>query len=174
MNAAAAGLAPIIVTATLDDSDFAWFEALRQRHFPPDRNHIAAHLTMFHHLAPSLAPELKHRLAAETHGTMPPAAMIAGVINLGRGVAFAIRSPALAAIRERLADAFAPMLTPQDRARWRPHITVQNKVAPAEARALHTALEAATDSRPIAITGLAAWWYRGGPWEPLSRHRFDA
>ncbi len=23
-----------------------------------------------------------------------------------------------------------------------------------------------------AITGLAAWWYRGGPWAPLSRHMF--
>ena len=24
----------------------------------------------------------------------------------------------------------------------------------------------------LAIAGLAAWWYRGGPWEPLSRHMF--
>ena len=23
------------------------------------------------------------------------------------------------------------------------------------------------------IEGLAAWRYRGGPWEPVSRHRFD-
>lgn len=170
----AAGAAPIIVTAMLGEADFAWLDALRRQHFPLDRNHIAAHLTMFHHLAPSLGPEIKQRLLAETRGVRPPPARIAGLINLGRGVAFAINAPELEAIRDRLADAFAPMLTPQDRAGWRPHITVQNKVPPAEARALHAALEAALVRRPIAITGLASWWYRGGPWALLSRHRFGA
>ena len=60
--------APIIVTARFGRVDQAWFDALRQRHFPPERNHLAAHLTMFHHLPPSVAPELKQRLAAEVRG----------------------------------------------------------------------------------------------------------
>jgi len=26
--------------------------------------------------------------------------------------------------------------------------------------------------REVEIAGLASWWYRGGPWEPHSRHMF--
>ena len=163
---------PIIVTALFGKADAAWFDALRQRHFPPERNQLPAHLTMFHHLAPSIEAELKHRLAGETRGVSQPMAQLAGLRSLGQGVAFRIESDALAGIRERLADAFAPLLMPQDAAGWRPHVTVQNKVPPAQARALLRALEADFRPRALPIAGLASWWYRGGPWAPLSRHMF--
>lgn len=175
MSAAASGAplpAPIIVTALFGGEDHALLDGLRRCHFPPERNFIPAHLTLFHHIAPELGAELKQRLTAETRGVPAPAARIAGLISLGRGVAFRVESPDLAAIRARLADAFATMLVPQDSAGWRPHVTIQNKVDPAEARALKAALEAGFQPRPLAISGLAAWWYRGGPWEPLSRHMF--
>ena len=164
--------APIIVTALFGAADVAWFDALRRQHFPPERNQLAAHLTMFHHLPPSLATELKGQLAGETRGIPAPRARIAGLVSLGEGVAYRIDSDELAAIRARLADHFTGMLTPQDQAGWRPHVTVQNKVRPDVARALLRALEAEFMPRPVAISGLAAWWYRGGPWEPLSRHMF--
>lgn len=164
--------APIIVTATLGDADFAFFDGLRRAHFPPERNVLSAHLTMFHHLPPSLEGELRRRLTDETRGVPAPTARTAAIISLGRGTAFAIDCPGLVAIRDRLADAFAMTLTPQDAARWRPHITVQNKVTPDAARTLAESLRAAFHSRPVAITGLAAWWYRGGPWEPIARFRF--
>ncbi|SDA29248.1 2'-5' RNA ligase family protein [Sphingomonas sp. NFR15] len=164
--------APIIVTALFGKTDAAVFDGLRQRHFPPERNHLAAHLTMFHHLPPSISAELKQRLSAATRGVAPPDARIAGLMSLGGGVAFRIESASLEDIRESLADAFAPLLTPQDRAGWRPHVTIQNKVSSTEAKALLAALE--TDFRPrsVVIAGLASWYYRGGPWEPLSRHMF--
>ncbi|MEO8374293.1 MAG: 2'-5' RNA ligase family protein [Sphingomonas bacterium] len=163
---------PIIVTALFGKADTAWFDALRRAHYPPERNQLPAHLTMFHHLAPSLEEELKRRLAGETHRVGPPTARVAGLVSLGQGTAFRIESPGLGDIRDRIADAFAPMLMPQDRAGWRPHVTIQNKVAPAEARALLRRLEAEFSPRPIVIAGLASWWYRGGPWAPLSRHMF--
>ena len=164
--------APIIVTALFGKADAAWFDALRRTHFPPERNQLEAHLTMFHHLAPSLDAELKHRLAGEARGVKAPQAWVAGLVSLGGGVAFRIESPELADIRSRLADAFASMLMPQDRAGWRPHVTIQNKVPPEQAKALLRALEADFRPRPVAIAGLASWWYRGGPWAPLSRHMF--
>jgi hypothetical protein len=164
--------APIIVTALFEAADAAWFDALRRQHFPPERNQLAAHLTMFHHLPPSLAAELKGRLASETRGISPPKARIAGLVSLGEGVAYRIDSDDLMAIRARLSDHFTGMLTPQDQAGWRPHVTVQNKVRPDVARALLRALEAEFTPRPVAIVGMASWWYRGGPWEPLSRHMF--
>uniref|UniRef100_UPI0035CC03E7 2'-5' RNA ligase family protein n=1 Tax=uncultured Sphingomonas sp. TaxID=158754 RepID=UPI0035CC03E7 len=172
MSEPASILAPIIVTALFGAGDAAFFDDLRVRHFPPERNQLKAHLTMFHHLAPSLERELKQRLASETRQVRAPDARIAGVMSLGRGVAFRIESPELEDIRDRLAEAFAPLLTPQDRAGWRPHVTVQNKVEPAVAKALQTELDRDFRPRAVRIAGLATWWYRGGPWEPLSRHMF--
>jgi hypothetical protein len=164
--------APIIVTALLGPEDQTWFDALRRAHFPPERNHLAAHLTMFHHLPPSIADELKRRLAEETRGVRAPEARLAPPFSLGRGVAYGIDSAELAAIRARLAEAFAGLLTPQDQAGWRAHVTVQNKAEPRVAKALLAELSRDYAPRSLRIAGLASWWYRGGPWEPLSRHMF--
>lgn len=163
--------APIIVTALLGAEDFAWLNALRQAHFPAERNQVDAHLTLFHHLPPSVEAELKRRLA-DLSRAPAPSAVAEGPIDMGRGVAIRIRSPGLLAIRDELASGLSGMLTPQDAAGWRPHVTIQNKVPPAEARALHASLSTGFRLRPVRIAGLAAWWYRGGPWELLSRHPF--
>jgi 2'-5' RNA ligase len=163
--------APIIVTALLGASDFAWADSLRRTHFPPERNLVPAHLTLLHHLPPSIADELRDQLKAETRGRAP-AARLSGLRYLGEGVAYQVDSPELEAIRARLADHFTGLLIPQDQAAWRPHITVQNKVASKVAKALMTELEATFVPRPLKIAGLASWWYRGGPWEKLGEHRF--
>lgn len=163
--------APLIVSALFAPVDFAWFDALRRAHFPPDRNQLPAHLTLFHHLPPSIEPELKQRLREAVR--MPsPVAEAAGLMDLGAGVAIRIVTPALAAIRDDLADAFAGLLTPQDAAGWRPHVTIQNKVPRSEARALLDSLGRDLRARRIGIAGLGLWRYRGGPWEPVSRHMF--
>jgi hypothetical protein len=163
--------APLIVSAIFAPEDLAWLDGLRRAHFPPTRNVLPAHLTMFHHLPPSSEAELGRRLREATHADAP-IAEAAGLINLGGGVAIRIVAPALAAIREDLAEALAGLLTPQDAAGWRPHVTIQNKVAPAEARALLHRLSADFRARRVSVTGVAIWRYRGGPWEPVSRHMF--
>ncbi len=101
-----------------------------------------------------------------------PRARLGDVLLLGQGVAYRIDSPDLAALRDELAAAFTGLLTPQDQAGFRPHLTVQNKVEPRAARALADRLRADFHPRPIAIAGLAAWHYRGGPWELASESRF--
>ena len=164
--------APIIVTALFGRRDQSWFDAMRAEHFPPERNVLDAHCTLFHHLPPSIADELKHRLAQETRGIRPPDARVAGLMSLGRGVAYRIEAPELTAIRNRLAEAFATMLMPQDAGGWRPHVTIQNKVQPSIAKVLLATLSQEFRPRPVEVAGLATWWYRGGPWEPLSRHMF--
>ncbi|WP_294293579.1 2'-5' RNA ligase family protein [uncultured Sphingomonas sp.] len=152
--------------------DATVLDGLRRAYFPPERNQLAAHLTLFHHLPPSVADELKHRLIGLTRGAPAPQAWLGGVMSLGRGTAFRVESPELEGIRAELASAFAPLLTPQDRAGWRPHVTIQNKVAPTEAKALQAQLSADFLRRPLHIKGLASWWYRGGPWERHSLHNF--
>jgi len=163
--------APIILAAWIGDENQAWLDALRQRHFPPERNQLSAHLTMFHHLPPSVEDELKARLREETRMPAPPAE-ISELMSLGRGVAFRVRSPGLEAIRASLRDAFEGLLTPQDAGGWRPHVTIQNKVAPDLARQTLQDLRADFRPRPLKLRGLAAYWYRGGPWETLAHAAF--
>ena len=132
---------------------------------------MPAHLTLFRHLPPSLEGELGRRLAAYT-ATAPPAAQLGGVIDLGAGTALRVDSEELEDIRQDLAEAFRGMLTPQDMAPWRGHVTIQNKVEPREARRLQASLRATFRPRPLAIRGLASWRYLGGPWEPIRSHVF--
>jgi 2'-5' RNA ligase len=164
--------APIIVTALLGRQDQGWLDGLRREHYPPERNVLPAHLTLFHHLPPSAEDELKRRLSEATRGQRAPVAKAAGLMSLGRGVAVRIESPGLTAIRRDLCEAFAGLLTPQDAGGWRPHVTIQNKVAPSMAKLLLGSLGKDFRAREVEIAGLAAWWYRGGPWEPISRHMF--
>ena len=78
----------------------------------------------------------------------------------------------LIAVREQIADHFTGALTAQDRGVPRLHITVQNKVAPTEARVLLAELAQDFHPRPLAISGLAIHHYRGGPWETVSTRNF--
>jgi 2'-5' RNA ligase superfamily len=163
--------APIIVSATFAPEDHRWLDAQRKAHFPPERNLLEAHLTLFHHLPPSVEAELKQRLRTACRAPRP-VAQIAAPYSLGGGVAYRVHSPALAAIRSDLAEAFAGLLTPQDQAGWRPHVTIQNKATAQEAKALLETLQRDFRPRPLAIAGLAAWWYRGGPWEKIGAYNF--
>lgn len=152
-------------------ADFAWVQTLRQAHYPPEQNRVPAHITLFHHLPPSALAEIRRRLQRICAGRAP-AACWAGVLFLGKGVALRIESPGLMAMREELAEAFAGLLTPQDRAPPRLHVTIQNKAPPEEARTLARRLEGEVHRRPLVIAGLAAWHYRGGPWEQAMKAAF--
>jgi hypothetical protein len=162
---------PLIVTALFGDGDNGWLQDMRRTHYPPDRNRVPAHLTLFRQLPPSLEAELSSRLAAAT-AAPPPGATIANVMDLGEGTAFRVESEELARIRGDLADAFHGLLTPQDLSPWRAHVTIQNKVAPREAARLQHRLRATFEPRPLAIRALASWRYLGGPWQPLKTHMF--
>ena len=163
--------AALIVTAELGAEDFAWLDALRRRHYPPDRNQVAAHLTIFHALAPSAEAEIRGRLAGIAAGPAP-AARIAGLIDLGGGVAFRIVSEGLDAIRNELAHDLHGLLGARDSGGWRPHVTIQNKVANKVARELLRSLERDFHPRPLRIAGLGLHRYLGGPWERLAIDKF--
>jgi hypothetical protein len=161
----------LIVTAELGATDFGWLEGLRRKHYPPDRNRVPAHLTMFHALPPSTEVEIRSRLSDIARGPVPKAT-IEGLMDLGGGVAFRVVSPPLDRVREELAGRLHGLLGPQDRGGWRPHVTIQNKVAPKLARALLVELQRNFAPRPLAIRGLGLHRYLDGPWEKLGDYPF--
>ena len=163
--------APLIVTAEFGADDFSFFEGERRTHYPPERNILPAHCTLFHALPPSVEPELRRRLARAADRPAPRA-MLAGLRSLGGGVAYVIASEGLDDLRDELADDFAGCLTAQDATGWRAHVTIQNKVEPRAARALLEEKERRFRPRPLALAGLALHRYRGGPWEFVHRWRF--
>lgn len=163
---------PLILTALFDPETQGRFQRLRDSHFPPERNIVPAHLTLFHHLPGSEIEAVKGRLSQIVRLTPAPRADVVGLRSLGKGVAFTIRAPELEAVRAELADAWSTLLIPQDQQGWRPHVTVQNKVAPDVARALLGALQAGFAPWTASIVALRLWRYLDGPWEALGEFRF--
>jgi hypothetical protein len=164
--------APLIVTAELPPDLQAWADRLRRAHYPPERNQIAAHLTLFHALPPSSENELRDCLAAAARDHAPLPARLEGLMPLGRGTALGISSPGLLALREDFAERFHGLLTPQDGHRPRLHVTIQNKVSIEAAKALQAQLRPQVQPRDFRFAGLALHRYRGGPWEFVRRWSF--
>jgi 2'-5' RNA ligase len=162
---------PVICTLLLDEESQARFDRLRAAHFPPERNHLAAHVTLFHALP---ADRVAQIVADVQHVCRRPPfpVQVTGVRFLGRGVAYDLSSPELSHLRAALAARWGPWLGRQDRSGFRAHVTVQNKVAPQVARELHARLERDFVPGTAKAEGLALWRYRGGPWEPLTRTAF--
>jgi hypothetical protein len=161
----------LIVTAELAPPDFSWIEGLRRAHYPVERNLVPAHLTMFHALPPSAETEVRGRLARMVL-RRAPAATVAGLMDLGGGVALRIVSAELDDIRDELASALHGLLGAQDSGGWRPHVTIQNKVPPKQARALKETLERTFRPRPLLISGLGLQRYEEGRWQKLAAYPF--
>jgi hypothetical protein len=167
---------PFIVTAALPPDIAGFAEGLRRAHYPPERNHLHAHVTLFHAFAPSLLEELRDYLPQVAGEFAAPEGAVKGVMDLGRGTAIALEAPQLLTLRALIAEHFHGSLTSQDLHEPRPHITIQNKVTKEEARALQARLGPVL--APWILKGrftfpaLELWRYCGGPWERVKNCAF--
>ena len=164
--------APLILTLALDAEARERLDRLRAAHFPAERNHLRAHLTLFHHLPAMHEGTIRDDLAATSAARGPLTLRATEVRFFGQGVAYGFAAPELVALRGVLAQQWWPQLNEQDRRPFRPHVTVQNKVPAAQARALYDELRADFTPFTIGGTGLLLWRYRGGPWEAAGAYPF--
>ncbi|WP_432513541.1 2'-5' RNA ligase family protein [Kineococcus sp. SYSU DK001] len=164
--------APLIVSAVVDEPVQEAWDALRRRYFPPERNQLAAHLTVFHALPGDAAGEVCDAVRDACRHPAPHGEVVS-VRSLGRGAALVVECPGLGAARTRIARALAGRLTRQDEQGFRPHVTVQNFVDPATARATVAELTAGFAPRGFTVRELAVFRYRGGPWEPFAQFAFE-
>lgn len=164
---------PLIVTAKMEASSFEFFNELRRRHFPPERNFLSAHITLFHHLPGEetkvFEKDLENIAAANAEIKLD----FSGVRFLGRGTAIEIESPELIALRAKLAYQWEKYLTRQDRQKFKPHITVQNKSEPEAAKILYEKLKTDWQSRKGSALGLQLWHYLDGPWQLAGEFIFE-
>ncbi|GAB3588974.1 2'-5' RNA ligase family protein [Hymenobacter daeguensis] len=165
--------APLILTLALDEATQTYFNGLRQQHFPPKINYLAAHLTLFHHLPGHELAGISATLQKLTAARPPLMLQVTGLRSLGRGVAFALENAELRALHRQLQAAFAPHLTPQDQQKLQPHVTIQNKVDPATAHQLLADMQAGFAPFEAVGTGLHLWEYRGGPWASVAEFGFE-
>lgn len=164
--------APLIVTLKLDVASFGWLHALRQAHFPPERNYLPAHITLFHALPGTEERAIREELAAACAEVVSFELEMPGLRFLGRGVAIEVRSEALLRLRARLARQFRHWLTAQDSQGYRPHVTIQNKVPPDVARQLFQFLMQEWRTSQASAEGLLLWEYLGGPWKRVADFSF--
>lgn len=158
---------PLILTARPEAATLARFEALRQRHYPAALNRVPVHVSLFHQLPGSELAAVVERLKLTAREHPRPVVDVTGLRSLGRGVAFRLRSPALERLHADLAEAWAPLLIPQDRNRFAAHVTIQNKVTPQVARATLTELEQGFAPWSFGIAAIDVWRYLDGPWQHL-------
>ena len=164
---------PLILTAWLDEASQELLDRARREHFPPERNFIPAHLTLFHHLPGDLIDEISRSVTVVCQDYRPSQATVSGLRFLGRGVAYELRAPQLAAARKALAQQWQHVLTAQDRQGFKPHVTIQNKTDPETARRLLLKQQASFAPFQVTVEGLALWRYLGGPWQHLRDHPFS-
>ena len=161
---------PLIVTLRFDPGTFDRLDALRARFFPPERNLIPAHLSLFHALPGAEIESVSDELEAAAACSAPIRLRFGSVMPLGSGMALKADAPGLSRVHRRLADAFGAWLTPQDRQPLRPHVTLMNKADRADAR--HALAQYRDEFTPFDGLGdaLGLWAYLGGPWQSLARY----
>ncbi|MCB2061092.1 MAG: 2'-5' RNA ligase family protein, partial [Novosphingobium sp.] len=116
--------APLLITAELPEDVLSWADAIRRANYPPERNRLRAHVTLFHGLPPSADSEVR-ALLAEFSRRAAPEATVSGLMDLGQGTAFAIDSPAMVALHAELAERLHGLVQQKDARPLRLHITVQ-------------------------------------------------
>ncbi|KAI5477511.1 hypothetical protein MNV49_006296 [Pseudohyphozyma bogoriensis] len=133
---------PFVLTLLLDPATQSHLDSLRRAHFPPHRNHLAAHLTLFHALPASSLASIKADLAHLCDLTTEFEVKVGPVFKLSnRGVGIDVESPEgkkTQWLRAKLLKRWISQgveLTNQDRMNFtRPHVTIQNKVTEEEAK----------------------------------------
>lgn len=157
---------PLIVTLKIDRQSFEFFDRLRRQHFPPERNFLAAHLTLFHNLPGEELEKVSSDLDGISAHQKGFPLDFTGWRLLGKGVAVKIESAPLQVLHGNLMNIWHDWLTAQDKQKLQPHITVQNKVTSDEAKKLYEKLTAELPPpRCGTAEGLQLWHYLGSNWK---------
>jgi 2'-5' RNA ligase len=163
---------PFILTLKFDATTFERLDGLRRQYFPPERNFIPAHATLFHALPAKQEEFIRQTLTEVCNATPILPLHFPKLRFLGKGTAIEIECDALLNVRQQLANAWREFLTAQDSQKFKPHVTIQNKAAPDSARQLFNKLSATFLPFNATAEGLLLWRYLGGRWRFVDEFMF--
>ena len=158
---------PLVLTLALDPVAQQRFDDERTAYFPAGRTAVGAHVTLFHAVPGRLEPAVRADLV-QVCLRKSFVVDVTEVTSLGRGAAYRLHAPELNDVHAQLRNRWYDDLTAQDRHRFHPHVTVQNKADVDTARRTLLRLQAAFRPFQVGATGLQLWRYDGGPWAPLA------
>lgn len=156
---------PLIVTAKMEADSFDYFNHLRQKYFPAARNFLSAHITLFHHLPSEQLNEIEEILKEVASHQYEFPLIFPKVKFFGQGCGIEVESTELISLQFKLFNRWSEYLTEQDKQKFQPHITIQNKVPPEAARITFEELRNTWQVRRGKAVGLQLWNYQGGPWQ---------
>lgn len=162
---------PLILTLSIEKEAFLFFNALRKKHFPAALNFIDAHLTLFHALPDE--NKITDTVQDVSNQQMTFELNITDVVSIGKGAAYKIKSNELMQLHKALQNKWQHVLSPQDRQKLWPHITVQNKVPVQQAKQLLDELKNSFTPFSTPATGLQLWEYLNGPWKLVKYFAFN-
>ncbi len=162
---------PLILTVQFDETSQAFFNEKRKQYFPPERNFLSAHLTLFHHL-PDDKSIITEAIKTVCSQQKQIELAITEVVSIGKGTAYKIESKALVALHKQLQNKWNDFLTPQDRQGLWPHVTIQNKVSPLESKQLLQQVKTEFVPFTAYAAGVTLWKYLNGPWQLYQSYSF--
>jgi len=163
-------ISPLILTLGINEAAQHYFDNLRARYFPPKKNFLKAHLTLFHSLPDE--PGIYDYLSKTAEKQPVFSLQAERIVSIGRGTAIKIESHELMSLHRALQDYWFGFLSAQDKQKLWAHITIQNKVSPEKAGELQALLNTGFESFRFRASGFRLWRYLGGPWEELAFFKF--
>ena len=164
---------PMILTAKIEEDAQKFFNQMRKRCFPTERNCLDAHLTLFHKLPYSEINKIYEDISEQIRNQEIMNATANGIMFMGYGSAYQIVCERLIKLHHHLQSNWSEWLSNQDKQKLRPHVTFQNKVKAVEAKATYEYEAERFEPFDFKIIGLELWFYDGGPWEYISSFSFD-
>ncbi|MDO3642916.1 2'-5' RNA ligase family protein [Mucilaginibacter sp. L3T2-6] len=161
---------PLILSLWMDDIAKQYFNYLRQKYFPPERNYLQAHLTLFHALENE--QETLSVIELLTARQIQFCLLAERVVSIGNGTAIKVLSEELNKFHYALQKSFTTELTAQDKQKLWPHVTIQNKVDALTAQKVFAGLNSNFTPFQFDAFGVELYRYCGGPWELIKRIKF--
>lgn len=159
-----------LLTVKPDSCLASFFEHMRQQHYPVALNRVPAHIMAFHQLPEEHLLQVRRDCTDIANTTGCLKVVVEGIRFLGRGNAYHLVFDH--DFYHRLKKRWHTFLIAQDQHRWQPHMTFQNKVSPADAKALYHQTQSLFAPRHGTLIGLTLWHYDAGYWQHVNDFYF--
>ena len=153
----------LLLTLGLDSASQAYFQNLREQYYPRNLNVIPAHVSLFHNLPGSEIDTISHDIEAILP-RVPFGMQVSRLHFMGKGSLFYLESAQLNSLHRDLSSRWQQWLIPQDKQGYKPHVVVQNKTDPQQAKADYQTLSDQFKPFKVTAQSLLLWEYLGGPW----------